>query len=301
VRFLVPAGIAGVLVGWLTASWVSDRAITLLIALVGLGFCLNLWLRKNRDAPALPPQRAKGWFWGTVAGFTSFISHAGAPPFQVYMLPQQLPKAEFAGTAVLVCVVVGSGIMGTNLSEDLGVALIINTISTIFALALLILTLGPISGAHFNPAVSLVQLVSRAQKPVETLVYVVVQVAGAIVGAILANVMFDQPAVQFSTNDRVSPGMLLGEVIATAGLIAIIGVLSFRKQDALIPVAVAAWIGSAYFFTSSTSFANPAVTIGRLFSNTFAGIDPASVAPYIGAQLLGALLGFFIVKGVVRA
>jgi len=208
--------------------------------------------------------------------------------------------AEFAGTAVLVCVVVGSGIMGTNLSDDLGVALIINTISTIFALALLILTLGPISGAHFNPAVSLVQMVSRAQKPVETLVYVVVQVAGAIVGAIVANVMFDQPAVQFSTNDRVSPGMLLGEVIATAGLIAIIGVLSFRKQDALIPVAVAAWIGSAYFFASSTSFANPAVTIGRLFSNTFAGIDPASVAPYIGAQLVGALLGFLIVKAVSR-
>jgi glycerol uptake facilitator-like aquaporin len=208
--------------------------------------------------------------------------------------------AEFAGTAVLVCVVVGSGIMGTNLSDDLGVALIINTISTIFALALLILTLGPISGAHFNPAVSLVQMISRAQKPVETLVYVVVQVAGAIVGAIVANVMFDQPAVQFSTNERVSPGMLLGEVIATAGLIAIIGVLSFRKQDALIPVAVAAWIGSAYFFASSTSFANPAVTIGRLFSNTFAGIDPASVAPYIGAQLVGALLGFLIVKAVSR-
>jgi glycerol uptake facilitator-like aquaporin len=208
--------------------------------------------------------------------------------------------AEFAGTAVLVCVVVGSGIMGTNLSDDLGVALIINTISTIFALALLILTLGPISGAHFNPAVSLVQMISRAQKPVETLVYGVVQVAGAIVGAIVANVMFDQPAVQFSTNERVSPGMLLGEVIATAGLIAIIGVLSFRKQDALIPVAVAAWIGSAYFFASSTSFANPAVTIGRLFSNTFAGIDPASVAPYIGAQLVGALLGFLIVKAVVR-
>jgi glycerol uptake facilitator-like aquaporin len=129
---------------------------------------------------------------------------------------------------------------------------------------------------------------------------VVVQVAGAILGAIVANVMFDQPAVQFSTNERVSPGMLLGEVIATAGLIAIIGVLSFRKQDALIPVAVAAWIGSAYFFASSTSFANPAVTIGRLFSNTFAGIDPASVAPYIGAQLVGALLGFLIVKAVDR-
>jgi glycerol uptake facilitator-like aquaporin len=208
--------------------------------------------------------------------------------------------AEFAGTAVLVCVVVGSGIMGTNLSDDFGVALIINTISTIFALALLILTLGPISGAHFNPAVSLVQMISWAQKPVETLVYVVVQVAGAIVGAIVANVMFDQPAVQFSTTERVSPGMLLGEVIATAGLIAIIGVLSFRKQDALIPLAVAAWIGSAYFFASSTSFANPAVTIGRLFSNTFAGIDPASVAPYIGAQLVGALLGFLIVRAVSR-
>ncbi len=108
VRILVPAGIAGVLVGWLTASWVSDRAITLLIALVGLGFCLNLWVRKNRDAPALPPQRVKGWLWGTVAGFTSFISHAGAPPFQVYMLPQQLPKAEFAGTATIVFAVINA-------------------------------------------------------------------------------------------------------------------------------------------------------------------------------------------------
>ena len=108
VRILVPAGMAGVLVGWVTASWVSDRAITLLISLVGLGFCLNLWLRKSRDAPALPPQRAKGWFWGTVAGFTSFISHAGAPPFQVYMLPQQLPKAEFAGTATIVFAVINA-------------------------------------------------------------------------------------------------------------------------------------------------------------------------------------------------
>ena len=107
--------------------------------------------------------------------------------------------AEFAGTAVLVCVVVGSGIMATNLSDDFGVALIINAFSTVFALALLILTLGPISGAHLNPAVSLVQLMSRAQRPVETLVYVVVQVAGAIAGAIVANIMFDQPAVQFST------------------------------------------------------------------------------------------------------
>jgi glycerol uptake facilitator-like aquaporin len=209
--------------------------------------------------------------------------------------------AEFAGTALLVSVVVGSGIMGTNLSDDLGVALIINAFSTIFALALLILTIGPISGAHFNPAVSLVQLVSRQQPIAETLTYLVAQTAGAISGAILANAMFDLPAIQFSTHDRVSSGMLIGEVIATAGLVALIGILSGREQGKYIPVAVAAWIGSAYFFTSSTSFANPAVTIGRLFTDTFAGIAPASVLPYILAQLVGAAIGMAIAKGAARA
>ncbi len=209
--------------------------------------------------------------------------------------------AEFAGTALLVSVVVGSGIMGTNLSDDLGVALIINAFSTIFALALLILTLGPISGAQFNPAVSLVQLFSRQQPVAETLTYIFAQIAGAISGAILANAMFDLPAIQFSTHDRVSSGMLIGEVIATAGLVALIGILSGREQGKYIPVAVAAWIGSAYFFTSSTSFANPAVTIGRLFTDTFAGIAPASVLPYILAQLVGAAIGMAIAKGAARA
>ena len=209
--------------------------------------------------------------------------------------------AEFAGTALLVSVVVGSGIMGTNLSDDLGVALIINAFSTIFALALLILLLGPISGAHLNPAVSLVQLFSRQQPIVETLTYIGAQIAGAISGAILANAMFDLPAIQFSAHDRVSSGMLIGEVIATAGLVALIGILSRREQGKFIPVAVAAWIGSAYFFTSSTSFANPAVTIGRLFTDTFAGIAPASVLPYILAQLVGAAIGMAIVKGAARA
>ena len=208
--------------------------------------------------------------------------------------------AEFLGTALLVCVVVGSGIMGVNLTHDMGVALIINAFSTIFALVLLILVLGPISGAHLNPAVSLVQLVTRQQRASETASYIVAQVAGAISGAILANVMFDLPAVQFSGHDRVSVGMLIGEVVATAGLVAVIGILSSRDLGKLIPVAVAAWIGSAYFFTSSTSFANPAVTIGRLFTDTFAGIDPASVLPYIAAQLVGAALGVVIVKGVAR-
>jgi arsenate reductase len=208
--------------------------------------------------------------------------------------------AEYIGTATLVCVVVGSGIMGTNLSKDSGVALLINAFSTIFALALLILIIAPISGAHFNPAVSLVQVLRREMNAVEFLSFISAQIAGAISGAIIANVMFDLEAIQISTNERVSTGTLVGEVIATAGLITVIFVLVARSQDKLIPVAVAAWIGSAYFFTSSTSFANPAVTIGRVFSDTFAGINPGSVLPFIIAQLIGAMLGVALVKGVTR-
>ena len=209
--------------------------------------------------------------------------------------------AEYIGTATLVCVVVGSGIMGTNLSKDSGVALLINAFSTIFALALLILIIAPISGAHFNPAVSLVQVLRREMNAVEFLSFISAQIAGAISGAMIANVMFDLEAIQISTNERVSTGTLVGEVIATAGLITVIFVLVVRSQDKLIPVAVAAWIGSAYFFTSSTSFANPAVTIGRVFSDTFAGLNPASVLPFIIAQLIGAMLGVALVKGVTRA
>ena len=208
--------------------------------------------------------------------------------------------AEYIGTATLVCVVVGSGIMGTNLSKDSGVALLINAFSTIFALALLILIIAPISGAHFNPAVSLVQVLRREMNAVEFLSFISAQIVGAISGAIIANVMFDLEAIQISTNERVSTGTLVGEVIATAGLITVIFVLVARSQDKLIPLAVAAWIGSAYFFTSSTSFANPAVTIGRVFSDTFAGINPASVLPFIIAQLIGAMLGVALVKGVTR-
>ena len=190
--------------------------------------------------------------------------------------------------------------MGTNLSKDSGVALLINALSTIFALALLILIIAPISGAHFNPAVSLVQVIRREMNASEFAAFVSAQIAGAITGAIVANVMFDLQAIQISTNERVSTGTLIGEVIATAGLITVIFVLVARSQDKLIPVAVAAWIGSAYLFTSSTSFANPAVTIGRVFSDTFAGINPGSVLPFIIAQLVGAILGIAIVKGVTR-
>lgn len=209
--------------------------------------------------------------------------------------------AEFAGTALLVTVVLGSGIMGANLSDDVGVTLIINALSTIMALSLLILLLGPVSGAHLNPAVTFVQILRRSFAAGEAVAVVGAQITGAIVGALLANLMFDLPVVQISTHERVSAGLLVGEVVSTAGLIAVIGILGARNQERLLPVAVPAWIGSAYFFTSSTSFANPAVTIGRVFSDTFAGISPASVLPYIVAQLLGALVGMAVVKGVTRA
>ena len=208
--------------------------------------------------------------------------------------------AEFAGTAILVCVVVGSGIMGTNLSDNPGIALLINTFSTIFALALLILIIAPISGAHFNPAVSLVQVLRRDLNVMEFFGFVVAQIFGAILGAITANVMFNLSAIQISSHARVTTGTLIGEVIATAGLICVIFILVNRSQENIIPIAVAGWIGSAYLFTSSTSFANPAVTIGRIFSDTFAGIQPGSVLPFIVAQIIGAGLGLALVKGATR-
>ena len=203
----------------------------------------------------------------------------------------RLALAEFFGTLVLVATVVGSGIMGTQMSDDPGVALLINTLSTIFVLALLILILGPISGAHFNPAVTLVMWAKKLQPGVRVLPYVIAQITGAISGAILANIMFDQAPIQIASTQRVSPGLFIGEIVATAGLLVVILVFIARDQARFVPVAVAAWIGSAYFFTSSTSFANPAVTIGRVFSDSFAGIAPPSVGPFVLAQLIGATLG----------
>ncbi len=199
--------------------------------------------------------------------------------------------AEFFGTFLLVTVVVGSGIMGTLMSTDDGIALIINTISTIFALWLLIVMLGPISGAHFNPVVSLVMFARGSLSLKSLLAYLPNQIAGAILGAITANAMFGTSFPQVSNNYREGFGILLGEVIATAGLLLVILLLSDSGKAQLIPVAVAAWIGSAYFFTSSTSFANPAVTIGRIFTDTFSGIAVASAGPFILAQLLGGFVG----------
>lgn len=208
--------------------------------------------------------------------------------------------AEFCGTLALVTVVVGSGIMGQNLSGDLGVVLLINAVSTVLALGLLILLLAPLSGAQFNPAVSLALLLNRRLSPKDYFFYLPAQITGAITGAILANLMFDLEALQISAKARITIGTFIGEVIATAGLVAIILILLVRSQDKLLPIAVPVWIGAAYFFTSSTSFANPAVTIGRIFSDSFAGIAPESVLPFILAQVLGAGLGILISKGVAR-
>jgi glycerol uptake facilitator-like aquaporin len=186
--------------------------------------------------------------------------------------------------------------MATNLSQDVGVQLLINTISTVFGLAVLIQILGPISGANFNPVVTMIDLIQKRTNVVTFIQYAIAQTAGAITGAILANGMFSRPLIEISTKARSGGNQYLGEIVATAGLILIINLMIHQEKTTLIPVIVASWIGSAYFFTSSTSFANPAVTVGRIFSDSFAGIAPECVLKFIAAQILGALIGLGLTK-----
>ncbi len=203
---------------------------------------------------------------------------------------------EFLGSTLLVAIVVGSGIMATNLSEDVGVQLLINTISTVFGLAVLIQILGPISGANFNPVVTMVDLIQKRTNFVTFVQYAIAQTTGAISGAILANAMFSHSLIEISTKVRGGGNQYLGEIVATAGLILIINLMIHQEKTSLIPAIVASWIGSAYFFTSSTSFANPAVTVGRIFSDSFAGIAPECVLKFIAAQILGAIIGLGLSK-----
>lgn len=205
-------------------------------------------------------------------------------------------SAEFLGTCVLVATVVGSGIMGSLLSDNLAVTLLINAVATVAALGVLIWAVGPISGAHFNPVVSGVAMVRREMPVREGGIYIVVQIVGACAGAILANLMFDLPAVTASTHVRTGGNIWLGEVVATAGLLLVIGALTRTGRGHLGPALVPAWIGAAYFFTSSTSFANPAVTIGRSLTDTFAGIAPASVPMFIVFQVIGAAVGALLTE-----
>lgn len=205
------------------------------------------------------------------------------------MMLQKRLTAEFLGTLLLVCTVVGSGIMADALSEDVAVSLLGNTIPTGAILFVLILILGPISGAHFNPAVSLVFAIRGTLPWRELAPYVVAQVAGAILGTVVAHGMFDLDLLQFSEKARTGGAQWFAEGVATFGLVLVIfGGLKARAEA--IPMLVGLYITAAYWFTASTSFANPAVTIGRAFTNTFAGIDPSHVATFVVAQLLGAFL-----------
>jgi glycerol uptake facilitator-like aquaporin len=196
--------------------------------------------------------------------------------------------AELVGTAFLVAGVVGSGIMAERLSDDPGLQLLQNTAATAGVLVALILALGPASGAHFNPAVTLVDRAFGGLDTPIALGYVAAQVAGAVLGSIAANVMFDLPAVAFSTTDRSGAHLWFAEGVATMGLLVVIFGVVRAGRSALAAFAVAGYIAGAYWFTSSTSFANPAVTVGRALSDSFAGIEPASVPAFLVAQLVGA-------------
>ncbi|HUO37968.1 MAG TPA: MIP/aquaporin family protein [Mycobacterium sp.] len=220
------------------------------------------------------------------------------------MATRSLPRrllAEFVGTALLVTVVVGSGIAAAQLSPtDVGLQLLENSTATALGLAVLILLFGPVSGAHFNPVVSLVdwllgRRVGTGITASNAAAYLVAQMSGGIAGALLANLVFDRRILELSTKPRITPGHLVGEVVATAGLIAVIFALARTGRAALSAAAVGTYIGAAYWWTSSTSFANPAVTVGRMFSDTFAGIAPDSAPGFIAAQFAGALIGLGLV------
>lgn len=207
--------------------------------------------------------------------------------------------AEFLGTGLLVSVVVGSGIAAQRMSADLGLQLFENAIVTALALPVLILVFGPISGGHFNPVISIADWVlgRRNQEGLSTADlprYVVVQVVGAIGGALLANQMFGNEGM-LSTHHRSGWHLWVGEVVATAGLVLVIFALARTGNTRQTPWAVGAYIGAAYWFTSSTSFANPAVAVGRMFSNSFAGIAPGSVPGFVGAQLVGGAVGLGLI------
>jgi arsenate reductase len=206
---------------------------------------------------------------------------------------RDLPRratAEFVGSALLVAIVVGSGIAAQRLSPgDVGLQLLENAVATGAGLVALILAFGAISGAHFNPVVTMADRILGGMSTRESGVYVVVQVAGACIGAMVANVMFDVPAIDLSTHTRASGALWIGEAVAAFGLVLVIlGVVRAGRTD-VAAFAVGAYIVAAYWFTSSTSFANPAVTVGRMLSNTFAGIAPSSVPMFVVMQVLGAL------------
>jgi glycerol uptake facilitator-like aquaporin len=214
--------------------------------------------------------------------------------------PVGLPRkvaTEFVGTAFLVTAVVGSGVMATRLSDDVGLQLLENSIATGAVLVALILALQPVSAA-FNPVVTLIEAAIGDLRIAAAAALIAAQVAGGILGAVAANVMFELPAVELSTHDRGGAGLWIAEVIATFGLVVIIFGSARAGRIDTIAFAVGGYIAAAYWFTSSTSFANPAVTVARMFSDTFAGIAPASAPAFVLAQLLGGAAGLVFVRAV---
>ena len=205
--------------------------------------------------------------------------------------------SETIGTFFLLLIVVGSGIMGGNLTENKGVVLLANSIATAFGLIVLIWTFGPYSGAHFNPAVSFVMMLLGKLTKQDMFFYVLCQLIGGVVGVIFANMIFDLDIISISDNKRLTTGIFISEIIATFGLLITILLVGKQKTEMVAP-AVGLYIGAAYWFTSSTSFSNPAVTIARTLSNTFTGIIPSDVIPFIFAQLIGTLIVYFIYKHV---
>ncbi len=206
--------------------------------------------------------------------------------------------AELVGTAFLLIGVVGSGRMAENLSTDVGLQLLQNAFATAGILVALILSLGPASGAHFNPAVTLADRFFGGIDTPTAVAYIIAQIVGGIAGVMVANVMFDLDAINWSTKDRSDPDLVFAEVIATFGLLMVIFGVVRSGRASVAAFTVGAYIAGAYYFTSSTSFANPAVTIARMFSNTFAGIEPASAPAFIGAQLVGMALAIAFARFV---
>ena len=210
--------------------------------------------------------------------------------------------AEFLGSGFLAAVVIGSGIAVQRLSPgETGLELLENAAATAAGLYAIILMFGPVSGGHFNPVVSFVDAAFGGLSWRDAAVYLPAQVAGCTGGAVLANLMFALPAVSISGKHRATPAHFLSEVIATLGLLLVIFALARSGRSRSAPAAVGAYIGAAYWFTSSTSFANPAITIGRMFSDTFAGIAPASVPSFIGAQIIGGAVAIAIIKALYPA
>ncbi|MGO9249344.1 MAG: MIP/aquaporin family protein [Solirubrobacteraceae bacterium] len=205
--------------------------------------------------------------------------------------------AELLGSAFLAALVIGSGIAAQTLSpNDVGLQLFENAAATAAGLFTIILMFGPVSGGHFNPVVSLADAAFGGIRRRDAIAYIPAQTAGCVLGAVVANGMFSLAAISISTHHRASPAHLFSEAIATAGLLLVIFSLARTKRPSTIPAAVGAYIGAAYFFTSSASFANPAITVGRSFSNTFAGIAPASVPGFIIAQLIGGACAILLIR-----